>query len=100
MGGLGKEIISWMAERGAKNIVTLSRSGSVDISAQSLIAKLKAAGTFVSVKKCDITSENQVQQVVQDIFRELPPIRGIIQSAMVLQVCVAHLEAGNNPSNC
>ncbi|KAM0260907.1 hypothetical protein ACHAQJ_002527 [Trichoderma viride] len=85
MGGLGKQIISWMAERGAKNIVTLSRSGSLDDAAQSLIAKLEEGGTFVSVMKCDITSEGQIQQTVQDILGKLPPIRGVIQSAMVLQ---------------
>lgn len=86
-----------MAERGAKNIVTISRSGLLDIAAQSLIAKLKATGVFVSVKRCDITSEIQVQQIVQDILREMPPIRGVIQSAMVLQVCVTQLKVAIAP---
>ncbi|PNP48840.1 hypothetical protein THARTR1_10285 [Trichoderma harzianum] len=85
LGGLGKQIISWMADRGAKNIVTISRSGQLDTTAQSLIAKLKETGVFVSVKRCDITSDIQVQQIVQDILSEMPPIRGVIQSAMVLQ---------------
>lgn len=75
-----------MAERGAKNIVTFSRSGTMNEQALSLMESAKKLGTIVHVKKCDVGDENQLKQVVAELKDNLPPIRGIVQSAMILEV--------------
>ncbi|KUL87368.1 hypothetical protein ZTR_04649 [Talaromyces verruculosus] len=85
LGGLGKRIVLWMAERGAKNIVTFSRSGTMNEQALSLVKSAKELGTTVYVKKCDVGDEEQLKQVMSELKDKLPPIRGIVQSAMILQ---------------
>lgn len=90
LGGLGKRIVMWMAERGAKDIVTFSRSGTMNEQTVALIDAAKELGTSVYIKKCDIGDEAQLKEVVADLERTLPAIRGVVQSAMVLQV-ISHL---------
>ena len=75
-----------MAERGAKNIVTFSRSGTMNEQALSLVESAKGLGTTVYVKKCDVGDEEQLKQVISELKDKLPPIRGIVQSAMILEV--------------
>jgi enoyl-[acyl-carrier-protein] reductase (NADH) len=75
-----------MAERGAKNIVTFSRSGTMNEQVLSLIESAKELGTTVYVKKCDVSDEDQLKQVISELKDKLPPIRGIVQSAMILEV--------------
>ena len=75
-----------MAERGAKNIVTFSRSGTMNEQALSLIESAKELGTAVHIKKCDVGDEKQLKQVISELEDKLPPIRGIVQSAMILEV--------------
>ncbi|PCG95659.1 Acyl transferase/acyl hydrolase/lysophospholipase [Penicillium occitanis (nom. inval.)] len=85
LGGLGKRIVLWMAERGAKNIVTFSRSGTMNEQVLSLIESAKELGTTVYVKKCDVSDEDQLKLVISELKDKLPPIRGIVQSAMILE---------------
>lgn len=85
-GGLGRAIIAWMADQGAKNILCLSRSGATGDSLQ-FIEEMDARGVTVVAPKCDVSSQEQVSRLVRDTASiGLPPIRGIIQSAMVIKV--------------
>jgi len=88
LGGLGREIISWMADHGARNILSLSRSGAKDQRSLELIQEMSARGVRLIAEKCDVTSREQVASLAQRIRDEdgMPPIRGMIQSAMVLRV--------------
>lgn len=86
LGGLGKRIVTWMAERGAKNIATFSRSGTLNGSTLAFVNSLQAYGTTVHVKKCDISDEAQLKIAVDELQSQLPPIKGVVQSAMVLEV--------------
>ncbi|KAK5989608.1 Highly reducing polyketide synthase PKS6 [Cladobotryum mycophilum] len=83
LGGLGKRIVSWLSERGARNIVIMSRSGALDDAAHRLIDKLESNRVKVAIKRCDIASEDALRRTISDIQSEMPPIRGLIQSAMV-----------------
>lgn len=93
LGGLGKRIVLWMAERGAKNIVTFSRSGTMNDQALSLIKSAKELGTTVHVKKCDVGDEKQLKKVIFELKDKLPPIRGIVQSAMILEVSERNIQS-------
>ena len=57
LGGLGRPLLRWMAGRGARNIVTMSRSGAFGAAAQQLVAELAARGTYVHVFACGIGEE-------------------------------------------
>lgn len=63
----------------------MSRSGAIDSEAESVIARLHSEGITVAVKRCDITSKDALQHVLSEIKGEMPPVRGVIQSAMVLR---------------
>ncbi|KAM3558509.1 hypothetical protein ARSEF4850_004574 [Beauveria asiatica] len=86
LGGLGRAIVTWMGSRGAKNILCTSRSGCSDKQGQTLIRHMEALGVKVVAMKCDVTAENQVASLPKAAADcGLPPIRGVIHSAMVLQ---------------
>ncbi|KAK3292802.1 uncharacterized protein B0H64DRAFT_464367 [Chaetomium fimeti] len=85
-GGLGRAVLLWMVSHGARYIVALSRSGAKDQESQSFIQEMNAKGVSVVGKACDIASEERVASIPQEIELEgMPPIRGIVQSAMVLK---------------
>ncbi|KAF4994613.1 hypothetical protein FDECE_13060, partial [Fusarium decemcellulare] len=84
LGGLGKRVVDWTAEKGARHIVILSRTARPDSDTQSLLDKLASEGVTVRVEKCDVSSEDQVKQMVATIQKTMPPIRGMFQAAMVL----------------
>lgn len=87
MGGLGQSIISWMASHGAKTIFSLSRSGIKDQQTLSFIEGLRAQGVELHTKKCDVSIADDVYSFLKENQRlGFPPVRGVIQSAMVLRV--------------
>lgn len=92
LGALGLKTCDFMARHGAANIVILSRSTPDDRTRQSL-NRLMALGTDVKHFECDITDSKQIETVASHCRMTLPPVRGVIQAAMSLQVsiaCIAH----------
>jgi emericellamide synthase (highly reducing iterative type I polyketide synthase) len=86
-GGLGRAIISWLVEHGAKNIVSLSRSGAKDAESRAFVEQIRQKGVTLLAPCCDIASSEAVAQLAQDITQYgLPPVQGIINSAMALRV--------------
>ncbi|KAL2814138.1 hypothetical protein BJX63DRAFT_393019 [Aspergillus granulosus] len=86
LGGLGRAIISWLVEHGAKNIVSLSRSGAKDTESRAFVQQIRQKGVTILAPCCDIASSEAVAALVQDLDRYgLPPVQGIINSAMALR---------------
>ncbi|KAG4440758.1 hypothetical protein IFR05_003745 [Cadophora sp. M221] len=83
-GGLGRSMSRWMIEKGARNIVLLSRSGKSDGKVGELIEEAATVGANVIVKSCDVSSKEAVQKLVSEDLSTLPPIKGLIHAAMVL----------------
>ena len=86
LGGLGKSIASWMASRGARNLILLSRQGEGTAHAKTFLDALRSSGVTALAPQCDIGDEKVVQKVLRRTSKDLPPIRGIIQASMVLKV--------------
>ncbi|KAI9647506.1 hypothetical protein NHQ30_003891 [Ciborinia camelliae] len=84
-GGLARSIARWMASRGAKNLLLLSRSGPRKMPAQELIRDLQSQGIRVESPKCDVTSFEQLSKLLTTYKNLLPPIKGCFQGSMVLQ---------------
>jgi NAD(P)-dependent dehydrogenase (short-subunit alcohol dehydrogenase family) len=76
----------WMSSKGARNIVLVSRSASVNDKVQELMDELAVDGTHISVKACDVSSRGSVEKLVKEDMRGLPPVRGVVHGAMVLRV--------------
>ncbi|KAL8402829.1 hypothetical protein RB596_009256 [Gaeumannomyces avenae] len=85
-GGAGRSVARWMAARGAKHMILLSRSGAASAEARELVAELLREGgceQAVAVA-CDVTDAAAVRRAVDECRPAMPPIRGCVQGAMVL----------------
>ena len=89
LGGIGIEIAKWMVNKlGAKSLILISRSGMDATGAADAIAALRAPGVLVTVRKCDVSDKQMLSAVLANCVQTLPPIRGVVQGAMVLKVCI------------
>ncbi|KAI9742970.1 MAG: hypothetical protein M1818_003265 [Claussenomyces sp. TS43310] len=82
LGGLGRAICSWMAERGAQFITTVSRSAGRSTEDKSFITEMKSMGCVLT----PIAGPIQDFEVVKSAVTQSPkPIKGVIHLAMVLR---------------
>lgn len=86
LGGLGRSLARWMASRGARHLIFLSRSALVTEPVEAMIADLKEAECTVNIFTCDVADAQRLSEVVQECSATLPPIKGCIQGSMVLRV--------------
>ena len=85
--GIGSAFARWMSHKlGATHLILLSRSGMNAPSAQELVWSLEEAGTQVKVITCNVADTEHLEQELDECGTKFPPIRGVIQCAMVLQV--------------
>ena len=84
LGGFGLVVADWLVRNGARHLVLVGRNGAATPEAMDAVAQLEANGAEVRVVKADVTREADVVQVVGDIARTMPPLRGIMHMAMVL----------------
>lgn len=75
-----------MSSKGAKNIVLVSRHAEVNDKVQALINKLAPLGVRILVKACDVSNRQSVETLINEEMKDLPPVRGVVQGAMVLRV--------------
>lgn len=87
LGGIGRAIASWMMEHGARHLILVNRSGLSTETARSTVQLLRDKGVEVAVHGCDISDEQGFSQMYTEIVRTMPPIKGVIQGAMILKVC-------------
>ena len=64
LGGLGRSMARWMADRGARNLILLSRSGATRDSAKELVEDLEAANVKVATPACDVSNLGCLTQVI------------------------------------
>lgn len=85
LGDLGQKFLAFLAERGAKHVVLLSRRAPMEVYEKKAIVSIKSCETYHI--QCDIAQKADVEALAATIAtRGLPTVRGIIQSAHVLQV--------------
>lgn len=75
-----------MIEHGAKNLIFANRSGLARQNAKDAVQKLQDKGASVAVYPCDVCESAQLDNLIAQSSKNMPPIRGVIQSAMVLRV--------------
>ena len=77
-----------MIRNGAKNLIFANRSGVAKQEALDTVATLREKGAKVDVHSCDVSSAASLNQLLTKSSTTMPPIRGVIQGAMVLKVSV------------
>ncbi|KAJ5291696.1 polyketide synthase [Penicillium angulare] len=88
LGGIGRASARWMAARGARNLVLLSRLGPRNESGIQLIEELKTMGVRVETPACDITDIHAMRVVFEKLTAGMPPIKGVIQASIVARDCL------------
>ncbi|KAH8819280.1 putative polyketide synthase [Xylogone sp. PMI_703] len=85
LGGLGRSLIRLLALKGARNIAIISRSGPASVAAKPLIEEMAPQGVSIRMYACDVSDMPGLAAVIHQCAAEMPPIRGVIQSAAVLE---------------
>ena len=88
LGGLGRATALWMIRNGAKYLIFANRSGVARQEALDTVATLRERGAKVDVHSCDVSSASSLNQLLTKSSKTMPPIRGVIQGAMVLRVSI------------
>jgi NADPH:quinone reductase-like Zn-dependent oxidoreductase/acyl carrier protein len=83
LGALGLGVARWLAERGARNLVLVGRRG-VSGGAADAIKAIEETGARVTVVSGDVSRQEDVRAIVSLAGSSLPPLRGVIHSAGVL----------------
>ncbi|MBD3345685.1 MAG: SDR family NAD(P)-dependent oxidoreductase [Chitinivibrionales bacterium] len=84
LSGFGLATAKWLAENGAGHLVLLSRRGLQTDEAKTGVEYMENLGTRVKALAADVTDRNGIDEVMNEIKADFPPVRGIIHAAMVL----------------
>jgi acyl transferase domain-containing protein/acyl carrier protein len=88
LGGLGLAVAGWMAGNGARHLVLTGRRKPAGDAAQAIAAIEKQGATVVAVQ-ADITDQDQTRRVFDMIAADMPPLRGVMHAAAVLDDGIA-----------
>jgi len=83
LGALGQCVARWMVERGARTLVLAGRSASAADAAE-LIAWAATYGARMIPYRADVSQFSEVEGMISGIAATLPPLRGVIHAAGVL----------------
>jgi amino acid adenylation domain-containing protein len=83
LGGLGIAVAEWMVNRGARHLVLTSRTGVPRAHDANRLAMLARRANVVC-RASDASREADVARLVAEIRHAMPPLRGIVHAAMVL----------------
>ena len=83
LGALGLEVSRWLCDRGARHIVLVGRRGPAEAAA-GILENMRLQGACVSVMSADLAQRPQLDQVLGEIRREMPPLCGVVHAAGVI----------------
>ncbi|PWY89876.1 polyketide synthase [Aspergillus heteromorphus CBS 117.55] len=85
LGTLGLALASTLVDCGARHLVFLSRSGTINPAQQDSLRRLQSHNCTTDILTCDITSEPDVHRLAQHLHSQSHSITAIIQCATNLQ---------------
>ncbi|TJZ49606.1 SDR family NAD(P)-dependent oxidoreductase [Streptomyces piniterrae] len=83
LGALGLHTADWLVSGGAQHLVLVGR-GAPSEAAGRRIREWERAGVQVLVRRADVADSPAVQQLLAELDDSLPPLRGVIHAAGVL----------------
>jgi len=84
VGGLGLKVANWLIEQGAKSLVLSSIEEKPSDAAQEAIRKMEEKGATIAVLQGDVSNGGDVRRTLDHISEHLPPLRGIVHGAGLL----------------
>ncbi|AZZ55050.1 type I polyketide synthase [Rathayibacter iranicus] len=82
-GGLGRHVLRWLVERGARHIVVISRN--VSDPAKVLLDTLREDGIDILMARADVSNPEHMRGLSAFIHSSMPPIRGVLHLAGILE---------------
>jgi len=83
LGMLGRSVAEWLIRNGAKHLVLTGRNARSE-TVHDLFAAAEAGGATIEVVAADISRDEDVSRLMQTISNKLPPLKGVVHSAGVL----------------
>ena len=84
LAGFGLRTAEWLVSKGARSLVLISRSGPRSEEAKSALDRLEKQGVTIHADVCDVTDKNALSALLTEISGKLPPLRGIVHAATVI----------------
>jgi acyl transferase domain-containing protein/surfactin synthase thioesterase subunit/aryl carrier-like protein len=83
LGMLGRSVAKWLVSKGAKHLVLTGRNANSE-AARELLSAPEFNGATIRVVAADISRDEDVRRLLQTISSDFPPLKGVVQSAGVL----------------
>jgi NADPH:quinone reductase-like Zn-dependent oxidoreductase/NAD(P)-dependent dehydrogenase (short-subunit alcohol dehydrogenase family) len=98
LAGFGLSTAEWLAEKGARHLVLISRRGPVFSNpgdeARAALDRLVASGVAVHAAAVDVTDAQAVARLLEHVRANMPPVKGIVHAAAVIEdALVRNLDA-------
>lgn len=84
LGGLGMLTASWMVDQGARHLVLMSRRELTEETCRSLDKLRQSYGADIVIARGDIAHKADLERVLCQIERDMPPLRGVMHMAGVV----------------
>ncbi len=84
LGGFGLATAQWLAERGARHLTLMSRSGKPGTEAAASLAALREAGVDVDIVALDVADRAALDRYLSHLQGDDVPLRGVFHTAMVI----------------
>ncbi|MDJ0508249.1 MAG: type I polyketide synthase [Crocosphaera sp.] len=80
LGALGLKVAQWMVEKGARNLVLISRR-TPSTETQKILNRIREQSVKVEIIAADVGNKGEIGQVFETINTQMPPLKGIIHAA-------------------
>lgn len=84
LGYLGILTARDLVDRGARHVVLLGRAAATGSEVAASIDRMRESGAFVRTASVDVTDGAALRVLIDDIERTMPPLRGVVHAAGVL----------------
>lgn len=82
--GFGLEVSKWLIKQGARHLVLVGRRAATTQEAIQAIDEMQVSGAHVRAIAADVANADDVQRIFAEIDGSMPPLRGIMHAAGVL----------------
>ena len=82
-GALGIRTAKWLVDKGARHLVLIGRHAP-SVETASRIRELEQFGARVLVRTADVSQKQPMQAILEEIRRNMPPLRGVVHAAGAL----------------
>jgi acyl transferase domain-containing protein/NADPH:quinone reductase-like Zn-dependent oxidoreductase/short-subunit dehydrogenase/acyl carrier protein len=83
LGALGLVLARWLVERGARHVLLVSR-GEPGPEAVRVVQWAEEHGARILCRRADVSKREQLAPILSEISKNMPPLRGILHAAGVL----------------